>query len=634
MKIVKPGHIKVLCMLMLLSAGFTVLAAAKSFEIQELEFKNSQVSDIIRVLSEDANVNIVATPEAGKKNVTIFLKKVSLEDAIRIICRISDLWYRRDDGDAGTFRLMTKEEYSKDLMLGQDDNIKVFQLRTPNVYAIAMAIQNLYGQRVRVSYNQMMGSGMGGNMGFGGAANRGRIGGMSGSNSFGGGMGGMGGFGLGGMGMGGYGYGGAGGGYGGGFLGSGGVRGSNAYGTNRAYGYRDGRNGQSGGMAGNLTFQDRVPDNLSVDQLEQLSANSGDDKRVDTEKLSEVSGADKVVSVTVNNEHNQLIVKTSDQNILKSIADLVQQMDIPQTQVMLEMKIIDVKVGEDFSSLFNFEIKNTKAQGDSVNPLIMGGAAALTGGGSFVYEFVSDKVKANIEFLEKNNRVNVVSNPMLVASNHRPATLFVGEERVMVRGYAVSNVQNTNTATTFSSPETELLDIGTTLEIVPHINADGSIHIQMNQENSTLNEGAATIPITSNNNDKVLDLPIDTITTARMQGEIFAKHGYTVAVGGLIRDSFSRNRRKVPYLADIPVLGQVFRQTSDSDSKSEMVLLITPYVLNQGNDSHQEYDPTDKYHRYAPDTAMQAKPVPKPENPDEPVCGEFCAPPRLRESDQ
>ncbi|MCQ8131017.1 type II secretion system protein GspD, partial [Methylomonas rivi] len=435
------------------------------------------------------------------------------------------------------------------------------------------------------------------------------------------------------------------GGYGGGFGGAGGFGGGNAGGFGggyRGYGnntnYYGGRNNAGnnrygmGGM-GNFGYQERVPGDLSVDQLEQLSADSGDGKRVEADKLSEVSGMNKVVFVTVNSEHNQLIVKSSDQGILKSISNLVEQMDIPQTQVMLEMKIIDVKVGEDFSSLFNFEIKNTKIQGDSLNPLIMGGAAALTGGGSFVYEFVSDKVKANIEFLEKNNRLNVVSNPMLVASNHRPASLFVGEERIMVRGYSVDNVDNINTTRTITTPETELEEIGTTLQIIPHINDDGSIQIQMLQENATLNEAAANIPIADTINGSVLNLPVDTITTARMQGEIFAKHGYTVAVGGLIRDSFSRNRRKVPYLADIPLLGNVFRNTEDTESKSEMVLLITPYILNEKNDRHRQYDPTGRYHQYAPDISMQAKPVPQPEHPEAPACGQYCAPPKLRNSD-
>lgn len=570
-------------MIMPLLMLFAASAGARPFEIQELEFKNSRVTDIIRVLSEDAQVNIIATPEAGGKEVTIFLKKVTLEEAIRAICRISDLWYRRDDGGNGTFRLMTKEQYGKDLVVGQDDTIRVFQLRNPNVIAIATAIEELYGYRVQVSYgNTGMGGGLG-NVGNRGGRSAGGFG-NRGANRIGGRMNGLGG---------------------------------------RGYA------GSSRGMGGGNTGQrEKLPDDLTVEQLEALSENG---RQVEAERLKSVSGVNKVIYVTINTEHNLLIVKTSDASVLKSIASLVEQLDRPQTQVMLEMKIIDIKVGEDFSSLFNFEFKDTKLSGESPNPIILGGAAALSGGGSLVYEFVSQNIKANIELLEQNNRVNVVSNPMLVASNHRPATLFVGEERVMVRGYSIDAIDNLNTTRTITTPETELEEIGTTLEITPHINSDGSIHIQLKQENSTLNEAAAFIPVTDSTG-RVVDLPIDTVSTAKLEGEIFARHGYTVAVGGLIRDSFSRNRRKVPFLADIPVIGNVFRTTVDEDSKSEMVLLITPYVLNQG-ETREQYDPTEKYHKYAPDASLQSLPVPVPEQQKPALCGEYCAPDNLRDSD-
>lgn len=584
-------------LLMLLAAP----AGAKPFEIQELEFKKSRVTDIIRVLSEDAQVNIIATPEAGEKEVTVFLKKVTLEEAIKAICRISGLWYRRDEGVNGTFRLMTKEQYSKDLVVGQDDTVRVFQLRNPNVIAIAMAIEDLYGYRVQVSYgNTGMGFGFG-NMGSMG--NRGR-GGMGGG--FGGNRGGN--------------YNRIGGGnynrIGGRMNGLGGR------------GYAGNSRGMGGmyGAGGNMGLREKLPEDLTVEQLEELSE---DGKQVEAERLSSVSGVNKVIYVTINTEHNLLIVKTSDASVLKSIASLVEQLDRPQTQVMLEMKIIDIKVGEDFSSLFNFEFKDTKLSGNSLNPIVLGGAAALSGGGSLVYEFVSQNIKANIELLERNNRINVVSSPMLVASNHRPATLFIGEERVMVRGYSIDTVDNLNTTRTITTPETELEDIGTTLEITPHINNDGSIHIQLMQESSTLNEAAAFIPVTDGTGG-VVDLPVDTVSTAKLEGEIFARHGYTVAVGGLIRDKFSRNRRKVPFLADIPVIGNVFRTTADEDSKSEMVLLITPYILNQG-ETRAEYDPTEKYHKYAPDAAMQSLPVPEKQQP--PLCGEYCAPDNLKDSD-
>jgi len=562
-------------LLLIVFSVFTSNIQAQSFKIAELEFKESRIIDIIRVLAEDAKVNIIATPEAGEKEISIFLKDVDLEQAVKAICRISHLWYRRDGGNKGMFHIMTTEEYAKNLVIGQDDTIKVFQLHTPNVTAIASAIEDLYGDRVEVSFGEDVQSG--GNQ-------------QGGSN-----------------------------------------RSNNRGGNNRSRGGRNsgsrnsgGRNSSGRNSGGRNSAQiEQLPEDLTVTQFESLTQSG---TQVSVKRLETVSGAKKIIYVTVNTEHNLLIVKTSNQSVLKSIAELVKNLDKPQTQVMLEMKIVDIKVGEDFSSLFKIELDGGSITGDSLNPITIGGAA-FTGGGTLMYEYLSKSIKANIELMEKNNRVTVVSNPMLVASNHRPATLFVGEERVMVRGYSVDTIDNLNTSRTITTPDTEIEEIGTTLEVTPHINSDGTIHIILKQENSTLSKGSVLIPI-SDGNGGVTNLPVDSITTAKMEGEIFAKHGYTVAVGGLIRDSFSRNRTKVPFLADIPILGYFFRSTVDSDSRSEMVLLITPYILNQTGDNHN-YDPTETYHKYAPDLAMQSRPLPKKQAPVSLECGEFCSPKNL-----
>ncbi|MBE0471369.1 MAG: general secretion pathway protein GspD [Methyloprofundus sp.] len=554
-------------------------------QIAELEFKEIRLMDIVRALSEDTQRNIIVTPEAAETKVTIFLKNVTLEEAIKSICRINQLWYRYDKEGKGTFRIMTKEEYSKDLVVGQDEAIKVFNLRNPNVIAIASAIEDLYGARVQVSYGSGITSASESGNSSGGGNNRGRSQGGGNNRRFGG---------------------------------------RNNSGNNR---------GNSRGSAANTQAiqnpQNALLKDLSIEQLALLS-NQGN--QLDQTNLVSIAGAQTLIFVTVNIEHNLLIVKTSDQSILNSIGELVKQLDRPQTQVMLEMKIIDIKVGEDFSSLFNFEITSDKLTGSSTNPILLGGAAAFSGGGSLVYEFISNNIKANIELLEQNNRINVISNPMLVASNHRPADLFVGEERIMVRGYSIDTVDTLNTTRTITTPETELEEIGTTLKITPHINADGSIHIALEQESATLNIGAASIPVTTGQGE-VLELPIDTISTARLKGEIFAKHGYTVAVGGLIRDSFARNRRKVPFFADIPLIGNIFRSTQDEESKSELVLMITPYILTQGEKA-EGLDPTHKYHQ-SNERALKSQTL--PESSQEaiqfPVCGDYCAPSNLRWSD-
>jgi general secretion pathway protein D len=562
---------KIIGLLLICSFFLSVMVQAKPFFISELEFKGSQIKDIIRVLAEDASVNIIATPKAGVKEVTVFLKDVTLEQAIKAICQISNLWYRRESSN-GLFRLMTAEEYAKDLVVGQDHDIKVFQLHTPNVFAIASAIENLYGDRVEVSFDkESQGGGSNNSGGNNGGSNR-----------------------------------------------SGG--GSNKSGNQNSR--RRGGNSSGRGSGKSET----LPDDLTVEQLRAVASAN---KQVDAKQLARITGIKKVIYVTVNTEHNLLIVKTNDQAILKSIAKLVEKLNIPQSQVMLEMKVVDVKVGEDFSSLFKIQLNNTGITGDSISPITLG-SAAFSGGGSLMYEFISKNIRANVELLEKNNRLKVVSNPMVVASNHRSAKLFVGEERIMVTGYSIDTVDNDNNSRTIVTPETKTEEIGTTLEVTPHINSDGTVHIVLKQENSTLNEGAAFIPIASDG--RILRLPIDTLSTAKMDGEVFAKHGYTVAVGGLIRDSFSRSRTKVPFLADLPIIGDVFRSTVDSDNQSEMVLLITPYILNREKQEAQ-FDPAERFYKHAPGTqVMHSKKMPvKPKKQF--VCGEYCSPANLKKTD-
>ncbi|MEX0614524.1 MAG: hypothetical protein WD177_01335, partial [Methylophaga sp.] len=84
--------------------------------IEEVEFNQSNMTDVIRALSELSNSNIIATSEAASRQVTIHLKNVTILDAIKSISRISDIWYRYDQ-DTNTFRLMSREEYSKDLII-------------------------------------------------------------------------------------------------------------------------------------------------------------------------------------------------------------------------------------------------------------------------------------------------------------------------------------------------------------------------------------------------------------------------------------------------------------------------------------------------------------------------------------
>ncbi|PHS25947.1 MAG: general secretion pathway protein GspD [Methylophaga sp.] len=518
--------------LVLLLVSFNVIADTK---IKELEFADTQLIDVIRTLSELSNSNIIATPAVTKNRVTIHLKNVTVLDAIKSISRISDLWYRYDE-DTNTYRIMTREEYGRDLIVRESENIEVFKLLNANVQIIAQAIQDLYGNRVILSLGVEPGqSGM--NQASSGNANRG----------------------------------------------GGGVRNSRATGrSNRANRANRGNVGTNMATSGTELFSG----DLTADQLAQISA-SLNGQIVDTETLQQVSINAQPIYITVNNEHSMILVRTDDRNVIAAIGDLIKKLDIAIPQVMLEMQILNIILGEDFNSIFNFELQPSGGN-QSQLPIEIGNNALLNSG-SLIYEFLNSRLRANIEFLEQNKRVRVLSNPMVLASNHREAELFIGEESLLTRGFTFNPAVIDNgivISPSYIETQTELEEIGITLRITPRINADDTVTLEIEQENSTINPGGATLPI-SDGAGNVLNLPVDTVNTARLTGTVVARNNLTVAIGGLIRTSKTNTEKKVPILSEIPVLGRIFRTTIESEEDTEMVLLITPRILSKPQDSQK-----------------------------------------------
>lgn len=520
--------------------------------ISEIEFTDSKMSDVVRTLSELSEKNIIATREAADRAITIHLKDVSILDAVKSISRISDLWYRYDE-DTDTYRLMTREQYSKDLIVRESENIEIFQLLNANVLVIAQAIEDIYGQRVVLSYGMPpaansfgSGSGSGVNAGIGGQGSS--FGNVRGNNRS--------------------------------------VRGSSR--TNRSTSSRGGRgNFRQGELTQSGAQLDS--DDLTIDQIEQIAnaIQQTGERNVSQEALQQATVQSQPIYVTVNNEHNMLVVRSDDRAVLAGIQQLIDKMDIPVPQVMLEMRILNVILGEDINSIFNFELQPSGSN-QSQNPVLLGNNALLNSG-TFVYEFLNSRLRANLQFLEERNRIKVLSNPMVVASNHRPAELFIGEEVLLTEGFEFFPAVIDNgivVQQAFVEAQISREDIGITLRIMPRINNDGTVELFIAQENSTVNVGGGTIPV-GDTATGITNLPVDTVDTARLTGTVMAKNNLTVAVGGLIRTSANRNERKVPLLGEIPLIGRLFTSTIEGEEETETVLLITPRIMNVPGESEQ-----------------------------------------------
>lgn len=531
----------------------TVSTQDNTTKITEVEFTGSQISDVVRTLSELSEQNIIATPEAANRSVTIHLKNVSILDAVKSISRISDLWYRYDE-DTDTYRLMTREQYSKDLIVRESENIEIFKLLNANVLVIAQAIEDIYGQRVLLSYGLPPAV----NSSDSSSNNRGVGGQRSG-------------------------------------LSRGSVRGNNrsvrnSSRTNSRFGSSS-RSRSSSFGGDNLTQSGSVldSDNLTVDQIERIAnaLEQSGQSNVSQESLQQATVQSQPIYVTVNNEHNMLIVRSDDAAVLAGIQQLVDVMDIPVPQVMLEMRILNVILGEDINSIFNFQLQ-PRGSNQSQNPILLGNNALLNSG-TFVYEFLNNRLRANIQFLEERNRIKVLSNPMVVASNHRPAELFIGEEVLLTEGFEFFPAVIDNGIVlqqAFVEAQISREDIGITLRVSPQINNDGTVELFIEQENSTVNVGGGTIPV-GDTVTGITNLPVDTVDTARLTGTVMAKNNLTVAVGGLIRTSANRNERKVPLLGEIPVIGRLFTSTVEGEEETETVLLITPRIMNVPGESEK-----------------------------------------------
>ncbi len=595
----------------------------KDYVIERLRLRETRVLDAIELIGETSGLNIVATDEAAQRTVTFSVRNIRAIDAVETLAKVSGLWYREDE-KTGTIRVMTTEEYQRDLIVFRDDVTKVFTLLHPNALNIAMAIQNLYGERVILSlqtFDDDVMLGMSGLGPAGGGLGGGNIGGGFGAGGFGAGTGtdfggGFGGFGgnLGSFGGFGGGVGGVGGGWGGlggglgglgGGLGGFGGGGFGGYGGFGGGGFGAGRFARGTGYGNNQFYQSpfgpglvNQDDPLSSQQLSQLQQrlDALEQGGVSSEDLQQVTQREPPIYVSYHRTHSLVIVRTSDATSMSAIERLILELDRPTPEVLLEMKILQVTLTDNFRSILDLQF-NAGAQGPTAaeqtarNPFINNAATAaenvlglvnspeLVGSGSFIYQYLSNTLRARIEVLEENNMLVTVASPILLSSNNRPSRIFVGQERVLITGINTGIITPATGATsTVIEPVTEVRDIGTTLIVLPKINADRTVTLSIAQDQSEVDPASQVLPVPDGSGG-VAEFPIDSVRTQNLQGTVVAKDGLTVAIGGLISDTSNVRERKVPILGDAPWIGPLFRQYVDDNRKVELILLITPHVI-------------------------------------------------------
>lgn len=279
-----------------------------------------------------------------------------------------------------------------------------------------------------------------------------------------------------------------------------------------------------------------------------------------------VSGNIKIV---VNEFNNSLIVQATEADY-QFLLQTIKELDVLPRQVLIEANIYAVELRDDLSfgvAAFLEEAFADVAEGVSPGHPTTGGfqppSQDVAGGISLVSRaFIGDarQLRVLINALRSRTNVEIVEAPRLLAMDGMQARINVGAE-VPVTQAAFSDPLRSGT-TGFIN-QISFRPTGTTLLIIPRISASGIVTMELAIEVSSAT-GTALTP---------------TINRNYVETSLIVGDGQTVAIGGIISDSMSLTRARVPLLGDIPIVGAIFGQTTRDKRRSELLFLITPRVV-------------------------------------------------------
>ena len=202
------------------------------------------------------------------------------------------------------------------------------------------------------------------------------------------------------------------------------------------------------------------------------------------------------------------------------------------------------------------------AEGErSADPAAGTGLQALDSGFTSIVAAGRD-FRVFVKALMQDARVRVLSSPHLLAVDNRPARIRVGSEQPVATGTVVSQEAQATTTTI------QFRNVGRILTVVPQINSQGLVNLQVRVEVSDVGE-RVMVGRQSFDAFNVRDAE----TTAVLQD------GQTLVIGGIITDNVRKTRIGIPLLMDVPVLGPLFRTDLERSDRTELVILITPRVI-------------------------------------------------------
>ena len=262
---------------------------------------------------------------------------------------------------------------------------------------------------------------------------------------------------------------------------------------------------------------------------------------------------------------NSLLLRTAPPNI-PLLRETIEALDRRPAQVLLEVTVAEVTLGA--GDQFGVDWRSVGGSTDisSGNPAVAD-SSSLRDFAVRVVTLRNANVRAILRALSSRSQVRVLSTPSILAANNRESRILVGNRVPFIASTRLGNDVAIDRTVQFE-------DVGTQLTIVPTINDDDYVSVQILQEVSTL---------TTQTIQSALNAPV--ISTREAATRTVIRDGQTVVIAGLIGDSRETIESGVPLLMDIPLLGAFFRRRSVSRNRSEVAIFVTPYIVRSDADA-------------------------------------------------
>jgi MSHA biogenesis protein MshL len=322
--------------------------------------------------------------------------------------------------------------------------------------------------------------------------------------------------------------------------------------------------------------------------------------------------------VVVSPQSGVIVVSAMPREIRQVESYLKATQTIVDRQVMLEAKILDVTLSEQFQAGINWAAFKTGPNSNSaigvaapgstlapgagkalstdaatITPGTLGSVAATSLGKGFIgLALQTSNFAALLNFLEGQGTVTVLSSPRIATINNQKAVLKVGTDELFV-----TNVTTTTTSSGTSTVSTPTLTLqpyfsGISLDVTPQIDEDNNIVLHVHPAVSVVEEKVKQIDLGKELGQ--FKLPLASSSVNESDSVVRVSDGNIVAIGGLMTQSQTQDRNQMPGLGSIPGIGLLFGQRASAGRKRELVILIKPTVIGDDRPWQRDLEQTDQ----------------------------------------